>query len=400
MTSLISDRLPIQQSLTPDSSDLSSVCQRQLEQISYVLPCIAAWIVYREQAGDERKSLRFFQKQKRRENRELLSYLEGETWLDRDFPELQWTQWQLQVNSVPQLRAIEARNIYSNSETVVYIYSFDGQEKPDEYFLLWIEKPLSESEYDYLQQQISLLQNYMGLMQTVSQQQEEIQFLEQLIRRGKHQLREPLALIGLYAENLCLSLSEGQCKEQAQGIRESVRELSRSLKRLLDSDREMRSYPALYDLRKILQETLTVLLPRLAQKNLQLIYPDRGVILAVDRWQIKQVFEVLLCNAISFSPEGEKLHCNWQILPEEVLVEICDRGAGLSPEDRENAFFPFYSRRVGGTGLGLAIAKDIIDRHQGKIWGENLPEGGARFCFTLPRQGAESAIGVLGEFYL
>ncbi|MBP0018131.1 MAG: HAMP domain-containing histidine kinase [Cyanobacteria bacterium SBLK] len=402
MNSPISERLPSQ---TLDSSDLSSVCQKQIEQIAYCLPCLTTWIVYRERAGDERKSFHFVQKKNNNINREILSYLEGEKWLDRDFPELQWTQWQLQDNRNPQLLEIESEKFSLERDnkislTHVYIYCFDGQEKPDEYFLLWRKIPLSGAEYHYLQQQVNLLQNYMTLMQTVARQQEEIEFLEQLIQRGKHQLRQPLALIGLYAENLCLSLPEGGYKEQARGIQESTKELSRSLKRLLNSDREMRIYPALYDLRKILQETLNLLVPRLEQKNIQLIYPERGIILAVDRWQIKQVFEVLLCNAIDFSPEGEKLHCHWQILEGEVSIEICDRGVGLSPEDIENIFSPFYSRRVGGTGLGLAIAKDIIDRHRGKIWGENRPEGGARFCFTLPRHGAESAIGVLGEFIL
>ncbi|MEM9539695.1 MAG: HAMP domain-containing sensor histidine kinase [Cyanobacteria bacterium P01_E01_bin.42] len=401
MASLISKSLPSQHAQTLDSSDLSSVCQKQIEQIAYCLTCLATWIAYRERAGDERKSFRFFQKDNCI-NRELLSYLEGEKWLDRDFPELQWTQWQLQDEPMPQLRAIDSQKfaLAGENKTRVYIYCFDGQEKPDEYFLLWRETPLSDAEYTYLQQQVNLLQNYMTLLQTVARQQEEIEFLEQLIQRGKHQLREPLALIGLYAENLCLSLPEGRCHQQARSIQESTRELSRSLKRLLNSDREMRIYPALYDLRKILQETLNLLEPRLEQKNIQLIYPERGIILAVDRWQIKQVFEVLLCNAIEFSPEGEKLHCHWQIFEGEVSIEICDRGVGLSSEDIENVFSPFYSRRVGGTGLGLAIAKDIIDRHCGKIWGENRPEGGARFCFTLPRQGAESAIGVLGEFIL
>lgn len=405
MTSLLSKRLPPQLSQTPDSSDLSSVCQKQIEQISYCLPCMATWIVYRERAGDERKSLRFFQKKNDRTDRELLSYLEGEKWLDRDFPELQWTQWQLQSKSTPLFLAIESQAFSLNqdnksSKTYVYIYCFDGQEKPDEYFLLWRINPLSEAEYYYLQQQVNLLQNYMTLLQTVARQQEEIEFLEQLIQRGKHQLREPLALIGLYAENLCLSLPDGRGKEQARGIQDSAKELRHNLKRLLNSDREMQIYPALYDLRKILQETLNLLVTRLEQKKIQLIYPERGIILAVDRWQIKQVFEVLLCNAIDFSPEEEQLYCNWQILEGEVSIEICDRGVGLSPEDIENIFAPFYSRRVGGTGLGLAIAKDIIERHRGKIWGENRPEGGARFCFTLPRQGAESAIGVLGEFIL
>jgi Osmosensitive K+ channel histidine kinase len=57
----------------------------------------------------------------------------------------------------------------------------------------------------------------------------------------------------------------------------------------------------------------------------------------------------------------------------------------VSP-DRRSEIFGLFIRRRGdtGTGLGLAIAKTFIDAHRQRIWVEDAPGGGARFCFTLP----------------
>jgi signal transduction histidine kinase len=114
-------------------------------------------------------------------------------------------------------------------------------------------------------------------------------------------------------------------------------------------------------------------------------YPDTAFTVAVDRSQIKQVFDNLLSNAVHFSPFGGTVTCQWQIFRHEVLFEISDQGPGLSEEDLKQAFTAFYSRRPGGTGLGLAIAKKIILDHHGNLWVQNLPGGGAQFSFTLPR---------------
>jgi signal transduction histidine kinase len=118
---------------------------------------------------------------------------------------------------------------------------------------------------------------------------------------------------------------------------------------------------------------------------LQVRYPDTPVPLMMDGWQMKQVLSNLLSNAVQFSPEGSTVTCHWRIFQQEVMVEVRDQGPGLSEEDIQQAFTPFYSRRPGGTGLGLAIAKKIILDHNGSLWVQNLPSGGAQFSFTLPR---------------
>ena len=72
------------------------------------------------------------------------------------------------------------------------------------------------------------------------------------------------------------------------------------------------------------------------------------------------------------------------IFQEEVLIKISDQGKGLSSEDIQKIFTPFYTRRPGGIGLGLTIAKKIILDHHGNLWAQSLSESGAQFCIILP----------------
>ena len=106
--------------------------------------------------------------------------------------------------------------------------------------------------------------------------------------------------------------------------------------------------------------------------------------LKVDRLQMQQVFDNLLSNAVHFSPLAGTITCSWQIFQNEVSIQVSDEGSGLSPEDLQKIFNPFYSRREGGTGLGLTIARKIVLSHQGSLWAQNVKSGGARFSLILP----------------
>ncbi|MGH7999722.1 MAG: sensor histidine kinase, partial [Brasilonema sp.] len=125
--------------------------------------------------------------------------------------------------------------------------------------------------------------------------------------------------------------------------------------------------------------------PCIDRKQLKICIPDTSTSLAIDRLQMKQVFDNILSNAVHFSPDFGTITCSWQIFQSEVFIKISDEGPGLSQEDIKKIFTPFYSRRPGGTGLGLTIAKKIVLDHQGSLWAQSLPQGGAQFCLILPR---------------
>ncbi|MCY7364425.1 MAG: histidine kinase, partial [Frankiaceae bacterium] len=78
-----------------------------------------------------------------------------------------------------------------------------------------------------------------------------------------------------------------------------------------------------------------------------------------------------------------------------VTLTIDDSGIGISSEYRERVFRMFQRLHVReaylGTGIGLAIAQQIVELHEGRIWVEDSPLGGARFCCTLPAVPAAAA---------
>ncbi|GAB4132267.1 sensor histidine kinase [Thermopirellula anaerolimosa] len=109
----------------------------------------------------------------------------------------------------------------------------------------------------------------------------------------------------------------------------------------------------------------------------------------MDDKRIQQVFRNLISNAIKFSPEGGTIRITMVAEDERWTVAVADQGCGVPPNEIESIFDPFVQSSKtrtasGGTGLGLAICREIVHSHGGKIWAENLPEGGACFWVRLP----------------
>ena len=70
---------------------------------------------------------------------------------------------------------------------------------------------------------------------------------------------------------------------------------------------------------------------------------------------------------------------------EEVEIRVADTGTGLTPEECERLFTPYYTTKQHGTGLGLAIVQSVVADHEGTIAVESRPGGGTVFVITLPR---------------
>ena len=125
-------------------------------------------------------------------------------------------------------------------------------------------------------------------------------------------------------------------------------------------------------------------------------------IVVCDENKIAQVISNLLSNAIKFTPEDKqviisfnsgKLPLGQRSSDKEMIsaltVSVKDGGIGVPKDELDSVFDKFIQSSTtktgaGGTGLGLAICKEIIRAHNGKIWAENDPEGGATFSFMLP----------------
>ena len=123
-----------------------------------------------------------------------------------------------------------------------------------------------------------------------------------------------------------------------------------------------------------------------------------GPVILTDGDRVLQIISNLLSNAFRWTPEGGRVSLALDSDNGAVSVVVSDSGPGISPEERERIFRPFWSRDGGGTGLGLAIARWIVGSHRGRIGVANRPEGGAAFRVELPAATPSAAMerGVQG----
>lgn len=108
----------------------------------------------------------------------------------------------------------------------------------------------------------------------------------------------------------------------------------------------------------------------------------------VDRARIQHVIYALTDNAVDASgPGGERPPIAIDLSANQYSIEtgISDAGGGIPQDVQSQLFRPFFTTKANGTGLGLASSRAIIESHDGTIGFENLPEGGSRFWFRLPR---------------
>ncbi len=275
--------------------------------------------------------------------------------------------------------------IYYNSIFLGYIYLIDNSQNHSQYVILFCDRILTLPEKQIIKNHNQLLQHYLDLENQYHSKEIEVQNLKNLLYQIGHHLRSPLGEISMIAETICLSLTLDFCQFQAENIKDKIINLNLDLKNFLSSLKQSEKIKSTQNIRIVFQSTIDDLKHLIEAKNLKITYPKQTAYLTIDKLKLKQIFDNLLSNAIHFSPPGETIHCSWQSFHKEILVSICDRGCGLSLEDRQNMFLPFYSRRQNGQGLGLTIVKKIILDLKGNIWSENIYQGGAKITFVIPK---------------
>jgi signal transduction histidine kinase len=125
------------------------------------------------------------------------------------------------------------------------------------------------------------------------------------------------------------------------------------------------------------------------KKNIKIkMVKDQPVIMMLgDYDRLRQMFMIILDNAIKFSNEDKSVYINLS-KSDKIKVSIKDEGIGMDADDLEKIFEKFYksnlSQNASGTGLGLSIAKQIAMKHGGNIEVESSPGVGSTFTFTFP----------------
>lgn len=118
-----------------------------------------------------------------------------------------------------------------------------------------------------------------------------------------------------------------------------------------------------------------------------------GLVALASPGQLEQALDNLIDNALRVCPSGEAVTLRATAPPESdgVLVEVIDRGPGMSAADRARAFDRFWSTTPGGSGLGLAIARELVQHDGGSVDLVDTPGGGLTARLVLPRDTASTA---------
>jgi two-component system nitrogen regulation sensor histidine kinase NtrY len=106
---------------------------------------------------------------------------------------------------------------------------------------------------------------------------------------------------------------------------------------------------------------------------------------AADAELLHRAISNLVLNAMDAMPQGGRLTLRTRDDGGKVVIEVADTGAGLTPEECERVFTPYYTSKQHGTGLGLAIVQSVVSDHGGSIRVQSEPGRGTTFVIELPR---------------
>jgi signal transduction histidine kinase len=109
-----------------------------------------------------------------------------------------------------------------------------------------------------------------------------------------------------------------------------------------------------------------------------------------DGEQLGRVIHNLVLNAVDAMPQGGELTIRTRRHGAVVRLDVADTGEGLTDEERERLFTPYYTTKQHGTGLGLAIVQSVVSDHAGRVWVDSAPGRGSTFHIELPDSGGAS----------
>jgi len=210
-----------------------------------------------------------------------------------------------------------------------------------------------------------------------------------------HELNQPLTGILSNAQAGDMLIKEARCErgEMAEIIADIISDAKRAgdvIRSLRALYSQQQSDLELVDLGTVLEDTLQMLHSEFIMQQVTLTADCADPVPTVrgNRVQFQQVLLNLLMNAVQavsgLDAGDRRLHVHTACTSAEVLVTVADVGPGIATASIDRIFEPLATWKPGGTGMGLAISYSIIEAHGGRMWAENLPQGGARVGFALP----------------
>jgi len=187
-----------------------------------------------------------------------------------------------------------------------------------------------------------------------------------------HEIRNPLNGAHLHLTFLRRALRKSSADSDASDavdvVESEIERLSALVTDFLDFARPVALSRKAVHIQPLCNHSLEMVRPRTAGSGVTLHceLPNSELIAEIDEHKIEQVLLNLLHNAIDAAPDGGTVTLRAYRRPRDVVIEVCDDGAGIA-DPEEPVFDAFYSRKDSGTGLGLAIVHRIVTDHGGSV---------------------------------
>jgi signal transduction histidine kinase len=227
----------------------------------------------------------------------------------------------------------------------------------------------------------------------IREKQEELIKSEQLATIGElatgiaHEVRNPLSGIAIALEMMRDDTKNPEHKQTCADILQEIDRLDRIIRELLKLGRPSKLNLIECSPNEILDRALTLVSFRAREKGIAIEKRlDCSELFFVDYQQIEQVVLNLLINGIeAINGFPAKLTVETASSDGYVRISVSDTGSGISEDNIEKIFRPYYSTKEMGTGLGLSITNNIVETHKGKIRVSSDKEKGSTFTIWIPR---------------
>ncbi len=228
-------------------------------------------------------------------------------------------------------------------------------------------------------------------------QAERVAAWRELARRLAHELKNPLFPLQITVENLLKAREHGGeqfeevFREGAGTLLAEIANLKAIIGRFSEFSKMPQPQLQAVDLNELVRNVLQVHQAQLRDEgrpaiSAQLQLDETLGKVAADPDLLHRALANVVLNGIDAMPGGGTLTLRTRASGENALIEVGDTGKGLSKEECDRLFTPYYTTKEHGTGLGLAIAQSVVSDHQGRIAVKSAPGQGTTFVIELPRR--------------
>jgi PAS domain S-box-containing protein len=222
--------------------------------------------------------------------------------------------------------------------------------------------------------------------------QERLAALGEMASKVAHEIRNPLSSIGGFANLVYRQSVNDQDRKYLKIIADETQRLERILQDVLGYVRSPRLEETPSDLNKLIEESRLLAEKQMQEPNISFVMElGRIPAIPVMAHQVKQVLLNIIQNGLEAMGRNGRMTIRTSVQGPNVVVSIADTGVGISPENLEKLFTPFFTTKSRGLGLGLNVSRQLIEQHGGVIEVESAENTGTTFTIKLPLAGKEAS---------